>query len=708
MIDFLVNVVSEIAVVFYEGSFYILIGFVIAGLLAEWVPDRLVAKHLGGDDLRSVAVAALFGAPLPLCSCSVLPAAAGLRRQGASRSATVSFLISTPETGVDSIALTYGLLGPVMAIVRPVVAVITAIVAGVVSIGIRDDKSEDRAFEAELAGLETHAHEDDGCEESLCDDDRQSTAASRADGGGRARRVLRYAFVTLLDDIAFWMVIGIVLSGILSAALPDDFFTRVVGWDGGLLPMLAMALVGVPLYLCASASTPVAAALLAKGLSPGAALVFLLTGPASSAASIAVVGKMLGRRRLKAYLGSIAGVSIAAGLLLDLYGGEAVRATVRAAGEATDSPAFATVKTASAVIFLLALGASMVRTRFREGRRDLRTHMRGLVEGARTLTWQDVLTGPSLALMLALLVGIVGPRMMLVVEPGQLGVVRQLGRVVAADLEPGLHFHLPPPLGRGDAVDVGLIRDVAVGFRGPVAGRRAGNEEASFYLTADENILDVRSILQYRVVDPVAYALGAGEVAETLRGATRAVLIDLIAGRPIDALYTTERHRIEATALASVHREAEGLGLGVEIVGVRLLDVHAPGDVHDAFRDVASALEDREREISDAAGYAAEQSAVADGQSVELREQAAAAAATAIGRAGGQAASFTGIVAGHAAAPRLTELRFYLESIERALAKATKYVNGSRATTGDIDLWIGSTGSKELPPPPVAGASERP
>ncbi|HET9061689.1 MAG TPA: SO_0444 family Cu/Zn efflux transporter, partial [Candidatus Binatia bacterium] len=654
-------------------------------------------------NLRSVVIAALFGAPLPLCSCGVLPAAAGLRRQGASRSATVSFLISTPETGVDSIALTYGLLGPVMAIVRPVVAVITAIVAGVVSIGIRDDQHEDRALENELARMDDHCHEG-----KTCESEKPLVPALQPGGPGRVRRVLRYAFVTLLDDIAFWMVIGIVLSGVLSAALPDDFFTRVIGWDSGLLPMLAMAVVGVPLYLCASASTPVAAALLAKGLSPGAALVFLLTGPASSAASIAVVGKMLGPRRLKAYLGSIAGVSIAAGLLLDLYGADAVRRTMLAASEATDSPSFAAVKTASAALFVLALGASMVRTRFHDGLRDLRVHVRGLADGASTLTWRDLFTGPSLALMLALIVGVVGPRMMLVVEPGQLGIVRQLGRVIAADLEPGVHFHLPPPFGRGDAVDVDLVRDVPVGFRGLVTGRRAGNEDASFYLTADENILDVRSVLQYRVSDPVAYALGAGQVDDTLRGATRAVLVDLIAGRPIDALYTTERHRIEQAAGAAVRREAEALGLGVTIVGVRLLDVHAPGDVHDAFRDVASALEDRQREISDADGYAAEQAATAGGQSAELREQAAAAAATAVGSAHGQAARFAGIAAGHAAAPRLTQLRLYLETVERALAKATKYINGSRATTGDIDLWIGSTGSKELPPPPVAGATERP
>jgi HflK protein len=708
MLDFLANVVSQIAIVFYEGSFYILVGFVIAGVLSELVPDRLVAKHLGGENLRSVAVAALFGAPLPLCSCSVLPAAAGLRRQGASRAATVSFLISTPETGVDSIALTYGLLGPVMAVVRPVVAIITSIVAGLVSIGIPDDESGDRTFEAELAELDAHDHGADTCGDDGCAQEGAAAATERSDDAGRLRRILRYAFVTLLDDIAFWMLIGIVLSGILSAALPDDFFSRVIGWEGGLVPMIAMALVGVPLYLCASASTPVAAALLAKGLSPGAALVFLLTGPAASAASIAVVGKMLGRRRLRAYLGSIAGVSITAGLLLDAYGGEAVRSTVLAAGAAPDTPLFATVKTASAVIFALALGGSMVRTRFREGLHDLRTNVRGLASGIRSLSWRDLATGPSLALMLALLVGVIGPRILLVVEPGQRGIVRELGRVVAADLEPGIHLHLPPPLGRGIAVDTDLVRDVSVGFRGTVTGRRTGDEERSFYLTAAANILDVRSVVQYHVNDAVAYALGADAVDDVVRAATRAALIDLIAGRAIDAMYTTDRQVIEEAALSAVRKETVGLGLGVEIVAVRLLDVHAPADVHDAFRDVASALEDREREISDAEGYAAEQSAAADGQSVELREQADAAASTAVGAATGRAASFTGLASGHAAAPRLTELRLYLETVERALAKATKYVNGARASTGDIDLWIGATGSKEIPPPPVPGESEGP
>ena len=237
---------------------------------------------------------------------------------------------------------------------------------------------------------------------------------------GKLRRIFRYAFVTLVDELGFWILIGLLLTGLISAAIPDQFFTRVLGWEQGILPMLAMAAVGVPLYLCASASTPVAAALIAKGLSPGAALVFLLCGPGASAVSIAIVGRLLGRRHLKIYLGSIVFVSLAAGLALDTFGGDAVRATVLAAGERTDSTLLAGLKTAAAAIFVLTLGASLVRTGFRDGLRDLRAANAFASPAARAcLQLRDLLTGPILAA-----IGVIlrardrAPSVTLVVEPG--------------------------------------------------------------------------------------------------------------------------------------------------------------------------------------------------------------------------------------------------------------------------------------------------
>ncbi len=702
MLDFVVRFASELTSVFYEGSLYILIGFVIAGGLAELVPSALIARHLGGENFRSVALAALFGAPIPLCSCGVLPAAAGLRRSGASRSATLSFLISTPETGVDSIALSYGLLGPVMAVMRPVVAVISGMVAGLLSTRVRDE-AEDTELESSLQRLDTHTHgADDACRD---DPSAQPVAHARE---GAPRRVLRYAFVTLVDEIGFWMIVGFVLTALISAAMPDDFFTRVLGWGHGLLPMLAMAAVGVPLYLCASAATPVAAALVAKGLSPGAALVFLLCGPGASAVSIAVVGRMLGRRRLKIYLGSIVFVSLAAGLALDTFAGDAVRATVLAASTDTDDAVLAGVKAAAAAIFLLLLVVRLVRTGFRDGLRDLRSRVGALAGGESFFGSRDLFSGPFLAGAGIILALSLVQSTALVVEPGERGIIRRLGRVTGADLPPGLHFHLPPPLGRGDAVEVDRVRDVAIGFRGYAAGRRAGNDETSFYLTADENILDVRSVLHYRVVDPVAFALRVVEVEDTLRAITRGALVDLIAGRPIDALYTTERRSTEIAAADAVGKTVRDMQLGIEVVDLRLLDVHAPGEVHDAIRDVASAIEDKDREIREADGYAAEQAAAAAGQATEMGVQALAVAHATMGGAEGKAASFRAVAAANAEAPYVTQVRLYLETVERALAKATKLVGSARATGGDVDLWIGAKRLPELPAPAPTPAPSSP
>jgi len=244
------------------------------------------------------------------------------------------------------------------------------------------------------------------------------------------------------------MILGFLLTALISASIPDDFFTRVMGWEQGILPMIVMAAIGVPLYLCASASTPVAAALIAKGLSPGAALVFLLCGPGASAVSIAVVGRMLGRRRLKIYIGSIVFVSIAAGLALDTFAGDAVRATVLAASEDAESGLLAGAKTAAAVAFLLLIVTSLLRTGFRDGLRDLRSNVGALAGGDSFLSWRDLFSGPFLAAAAVLLAFSLARSTLLVVETGEQGIVRSFGRVTGSGLEPGLYVHLPPPFGR--------------------------------------------------------------------------------------------------------------------------------------------------------------------------------------------------------------------------------------------------------------------
>jgi uncharacterized membrane protein YraQ (UPF0718 family)/copper chaperone CopZ len=273
---------------------YLLFGFLVAGLLSVLVKPETVERHLGGRGFWQVFKASVFGVPLPLCSCGVIPVAASLRRHGASAAATTSFLISTPQTGVDSIMVTLSLLGPVFAIFRPVVAFLSGILGGVL---------------VNVFGYEKGAAPDErpACTAECC-------SGAENHGGGLLRGV-RYGFVTLPRDIHKALVVGILIAGAISAAIPDDFFAGVLG--GGILSMLVMMAVGIPVYVCATASVPIAAALMMKGVSPGAALVFLMTGPATNAATITTVWKIMGKRIAGIYLFAVAASALAAGLVLD-------------------------------------------------------------------------------------------------------------------------------------------------------------------------------------------------------------------------------------------------------------------------------------------------------------------------------------------------------------------------------------------------------
>jgi uncharacterized protein len=290
---------SELWNILAQSGPYLLVGFLAAGLLKVLVPTRWIAQHLGGRNLLAVVKAALVGAPVPLCSCSVIPTAAQLRREGASRGSTTSFLIATPETGVDSIGITWALIDPVMTLARPLAAVATAIGAGV-AVNALVPNSEDPPAPAPAS---------DCCQDTCHEEEEQER-------GGVLRRAAGYAYGPLMADLTPWLLIGFALSALITAAVPDSFFGEVLpsGWPA----MGAMLLLGVPMYVCATASTPIAAALMAKGLEPGAALVFLLAGPATNVATIAVLRGLLGGRTLVVYLASIAGFALLAGWIIDL------------------------------------------------------------------------------------------------------------------------------------------------------------------------------------------------------------------------------------------------------------------------------------------------------------------------------------------------------------------------------------------------------
>lgn len=402
--------------IFVEAAPYLIFGFGIAGLLNILVPDQKIVDYLGtsAGKIRSVINASLAGLPLPLCSCGVIPAAMSIRKRGANRGATLSFLISTPQTGVDSIAITYALLDPLMTVFRPLATLTTAILAGLANnlligeepekkVSKKQEKSGKKAEVIAVSALVGVSAAGSKCSSPSCgcsisetpetgktEYSSPNTMPSKAmplglkTGSGEGTRPLtlspamymseyapenntsscgcghcsheknesspegrikrpvkekfleglKYAFIELPGDISKWMLIGILLAGIISYAIPGALIQEYLG--GGLGSMLIMLVVGIPLYICATASTPLAASLVAKGMSPGTAFVFLLAGPATNAATITMVARFLGKRSAALYLGVISLCALGAGILLDwLYFklGISATATLGSAGE---------------------------------------------------------------------------------------------------------------------------------------------------------------------------------------------------------------------------------------------------------------------------------------------------------------------------------------------------------------------------------------
>ncbi len=304
MLDVLQQMVAGFWMTVAEMSPYLLFGFFVAGLLSVLVSRRMVERHLGGQGLLPVLKASLFGVPLPLCSCGVIPVSMSLRKHGASEGATISFLLSTPQTGVDSILVTYGLLGPVFAIFRPVAAFATGLVGGVL-VNIFGPKPQPPA-EAEKC-----AH---GCCGTAAEKPEPAPAV-QTERRASLWNGMKYGFVSLPREIGKPLLLGLLIAAAMSVLVPDNFFAERLG--NGIGAMLVMMAVGIPLYVCASASVPVAAAMILKGLSPGAALVFLMTGPATNAAGLLTIWNTLGRRVALLYLLTVAGCALAGGILLD-------------------------------------------------------------------------------------------------------------------------------------------------------------------------------------------------------------------------------------------------------------------------------------------------------------------------------------------------------------------------------------------------------
>jgi len=336
-----------------------MLGLLIAGIINVYLPKEFLNKHLGSDGLYTTIKAAIIGAPMPLCSCGVIPAALGLRRSGASKSATTAFLVSTPETGVDSISVSYVLLGPFMAIIRPIAAITSAIVAGVL---VGRDKEDDTAnaqtkkqikeqTNAESKGKSCCATDSEVKQNSSVDKQKETTSccskltveltspscsSAKSDAEvedsccstkaikaleqqeasffAKLKQAIAFSCTKLLSDTAIWLLIGLGFAAIVQTYVPLSFFSQ---WGSGILAMVVVILISIPMYVCATASTPIAAGLLLSGVSPGAVLVFMLAGPATNIATLGVVASELGKRAVISYLTGVIGVAIIFGFITD-------------------------------------------------------------------------------------------------------------------------------------------------------------------------------------------------------------------------------------------------------------------------------------------------------------------------------------------------------------------------------------------------------
>ncbi len=318
--------IENFIALFTETAPYLLLGMLIAGMIHQWLPNEWIVNTLGGStssvdsnvvdqkqsSMRPVVTAALIGAPLPLCSCSVIPVAMGIRRSGASKASTASFLVSTPETGVDSIGITYALMGLPMAIARPIAAIVSAIITGM-TIAIWGQEAPVKSDVQSATSSCCHA-------KSTCGSDASSTVATEQDTPKQhwltsVKAVLSYGFDKLLVDFMKWLLIGLFFAAIVLTYVPSNWMAS---YGSGPLAMLVMVVISIPMYICATASTPVAVGLMLAGISPGAALVFMLTGPATNIATLMIIKNELGRRELILYLIALISSALAAGWAVDV------------------------------------------------------------------------------------------------------------------------------------------------------------------------------------------------------------------------------------------------------------------------------------------------------------------------------------------------------------------------------------------------------
>ena len=687
IVSLLIDILLQFWWAFARSAPYLLLGLVAAGALRVLLPDAMMTRLLGGARKRNIALASLLGVPLPICSCGVVPVSVALRRKGAGRGATMSFLISTPETGVDSVALTFGLMGPLMAVFRPLVALVASFVGGILIEA--SDRNAGGPTDEKLPDDDSDVADDDSSTDDACCNGSSNGEASGSGEdtpapGGKLRAILRYGLVDLLGELSTWLLLGLLLTALVAALLPEGMLQN-GALATGLPSMLLMILVGLPVYMCASASTPLGAALVAKGLNPGAALVFLLVGPATNLATITLVRRFYGDRFIRVYLLVVVATAVIAGLALNALIAMTGWGVYGRIGSTAGSE-FGLIEIASALL----LGGLIIAGYRRTG---LRPHLRELRDSSIALAllvwrfrrWQRPWR------MTAAVVGVIVASTWLlsgltVVRPGEVAVARRFGVPATAALEPGLHLRWPVPIEKVDICREDRVRVVEIGFRmrGDFEIRDPGIADELDLITGDENLVDFTAAAEYRVGDPIAFLYKLENpdavVRDILVASTNAVAAD----RRIDDVLTTDRAELQLASMTLAQQWLARYDTGIELLAFRLLSVHAPPQVHDAFREVASAQEDALTSINRAHGDNARVLADARATAARMRHEAKADAAHVVARAHGDASAFSDLSDAARDAPGPTRRRLYLETLERVLGGRQKIV---RPGTDRFDLW---------------------
>ena len=699
--------ISAIVTLAAESGPYLLVGFALAGFLKIVIPEQRVFKYLGPDTMTSVALASLLGIPIPLCSCSVLPVATTLRQSGASRGATTSFLISTPETGLDSIGITYALLDPIMTVARPLAALMTAIVTGALVTTL-----ERIGWAGEPGTLPLDAH-DGGHGHDHDHDHDVGEIPSDVTGLARVqaitRQSLKYAFGPLMDDLTPWLILGFLISGLIVMVVPDNFFTLYVpaGWAAYLL----MLVVGTPIYICAAAATPVAVALIAKGLDPGAALVLLLVGPATNATTMLVIARLLGKRILAVHLVGVTGCALVLGAILDeLYTLLSIDLSLIASE--TVRRGLSPIAVVAAAILLVLLIRSAIRIR-------LMTQVTQTVRDLGARVGVDPLSPTVRLTVVTMLIVAYLSTAFSMLGPGQVGWVIRFGRVVRTVSEPGLIVHLPRPFEHVTRLQTQAVRRVELGFfretdkdenalpwaasQPGVASQRVDGDDVPWtsmrrdladeaeVMTGEENILSIQYAVHYDIRDPYVYRYRLADPDGLVRSFAAWALRQSVARRTASDILVSQRSALERESHDILQRELDTMGSGVRVVAVTLQDVHAAPQVHDAFRDVASALEDKARRARQAQGYRSEALALARGEAYALTQTAASYQSEIVNRAKGEGQAFVSRLEAYRANPELTRLRLYFETLETTLSEArTTWLLGDDVK---VELWKSRNGN---------------